>query len=179
CGWALYPAAIGGDCFGVKRVRELLRRVRPDLVFLVSDAWVVSDHLEEIFAADEKARGVAYVPVEAGPLDPTWRGHARNVKTYAVYTRFGRAEIEKALPPSASAAIEIVPHGVDTERFYPLERVGSSATEAKLRLGIIKSPSEPSFVVLNANRNQPRKRIDLTIRGFAEFAKNKPPDVRL
>src|SRR5690606_20636548 len=27
--------------------------------------------------------------------------------------------------------------------------------------------------------NQPRKRIDLTIRGFAEFAKNKPPDVRL
>jgi hypothetical protein len=34
------------------------------------------------------------------------------------------------------------------------------------------------FVVFNGNRNQPRKRIDLTIKGFIEFAKDKP-DARL
>lgn len=30
------------------------------------------------------------------------------------------------------------------------------------------------FVVFNGNRNQPRKRIDLTIKGFIRFAKDKP-----
>jgi len=35
------------------------------------------------------------------------------------------------------------------------------------------------FIVLNANRNQPRKRIDTTIRGFALFARDKPAHVKL
>ena len=38
---------------------------------------------------------------------------------------------------------------------------------------------ESSLVVLNANRPQPRKRIDVTVRGFAAFAQGKPPNVRL
>jgi hypothetical protein len=37
---------------------------------------------------------------------------------------------------------------------------------------------EDTFIVFNGNRNQPRKRIDLTIKGFIEFAKDKP-DARL
>jgi glycosyltransferase involved in cell wall biosynthesis len=36
-----------------------------------------------------------------------------------------------------------------------------------------------SFIVLNANRNMPRKRIDLTMEGFALFAKDKPANVKL
>ena len=36
-----------------------------------------------------------------------------------------------------------------------------------------------SFIVLNRNRNQPRKKIDATIEGFAQFAKNKPENVKL
>jgi D-inositol-3-phosphate glycosyltransferase len=38
---------------------------------------------------------------------------------------------------------------------------------------------EDRFIVLNANRNQPRKRIDTTVRGFALFARDKPPNVHL
>ncbi len=37
---------------------------------------------------------------------------------------------------------------------------------------------EDVFIVFNGNRNQPRKRIDLTIKGFIKFAKDKP-DARL
>jgi D-inositol-3-phosphate glycosyltransferase len=32
---------------------------------------------------------------------------------------------------------------------------------------------------LNANVNQPRKRLDLTLKGFARFAQNKPASVKL
>ncbi len=38
---------------------------------------------------------------------------------------------------------------------------------------------EELFFVLNANRNQPRKRLDVTMEGFSLFAKDKPHTVRL
>jgi glycosyltransferase involved in cell wall biosynthesis len=38
---------------------------------------------------------------------------------------------------------------------------------------------QASFIVLNANRPLERKRIDLTIEGFALFARDKPPGVKL
>jgi len=46
--------------------------------------------------------------------------------------------------------------------------------ECRRELGV----PEDCFIVFNGNRNQPRKRIDLTIKGFIRFAKDKP-DARL
>lgn len=59
----------------------------------------------------------------------------------------------------------VVPHGIDEGKFYPMDR-----NEARRALRI----PEDKFIVLNANRNQPRKQIDLTIKAFAEFAFDKP-----
>ena len=59
----------------------------------------------------------------------------------------------------------VLPHGVDSDRFYP-----TSKEEARQELGL---PLD-KFIVFNGNRNQPRKRIDLTIQAFAEFAIDKP-----
>jgi D-inositol-3-phosphate glycosyltransferase len=39
--------------------------------------------------------------------------------------------------------------------------------------------AETSFLVLNANRNVPRKRMDATLRVFADFARDKPKGVKL
>jgi D-inositol-3-phosphate glycosyltransferase len=39
--------------------------------------------------------------------------------------------------------------------------------------------TEPAWVVLNASRPDPRKRIDLSLEAFARFARTRPPDVRL
>jgi len=65
--------------------------------------------------------------------------------------------------------INIVPHGVTTSRFFPMNK-----EDAREQFGFNKE----WFIVGNINRNQSRKRIDLMIRAFAEFAKDKP-DVRL
>jgi glycosyltransferase involved in cell wall biosynthesis len=43
-------------------------------------------------------------------------------------------------------------------------------SEARKRLGL----SDDIFVVFNGNRNQFRKRIDITVEAFAKFAKDKP-----
>ena len=59
----------------------------------------------------------------------------------------------------------VVPHGLDKGKFYPIDK---EIARKALRL------PQDKFIVLNANRNQPRKQIDLTIKAFAEFAVDKP-----
>jgi glycosyltransferase involved in cell wall biosynthesis len=62
-----------------------------------------------------------------------------------------------------------VGHGTNFSHFFPIDK-----QECRKELGV---PGDV-FIVFNGNRNQPRKRIDLTIKGFIKFAKDKP-DARL
>ncbi|HKC64260.1 MAG TPA: glycosyltransferase, partial [Pyrinomonadaceae bacterium] len=82
--------------------------------------------------------------------------------------------------------VEIIPHGVDTNIFFPLD--GGAISERGRPFGRLEArrlifpeakDRDERFIVLNANRNQSRKRIDITIRGFALFAKGKPENVKL
>jgi glycosyltransferase involved in cell wall biosynthesis len=82
------------------------------------------------------------------------------------------------LPP-----VSIIPHGVDSGVFRPLFPVTGSVVDARRGARRELLPQSDSladaFIVLNANRNQPRKRIDVTIAGFARFAADKSADVML
>ncbi len=40
-----YPAMTGGDILGIGRVKSLLEFVKPDLVFILNDAWVITQYL--------------------------------------------------------------------------------------------------------------------------------------
>jgi hypothetical protein len=62
-------------------------------------------------------------------------------------------------------AITVIPHGVTPGQFYPTDKA-----EARRKLGL----KPESFIVFNGNRNQFRKRIDITIKAFAAFAVDKP-----
>lgn len=62
-------------------------------------------------------------------------------------------------------AYTVIPHGIDTSMFKPISKKGS-----RKLLGL----SVEGFYVGNVNRNQSRKRQDLSLRAFAEFAKDKP-----
>src|SRR3990167_117720 len=70
---------------------------------------------------------------------------------------------------------KIVPHGVDTSIFYKMDK---TREELKKEFFPPREDFEDSFIVLNANRNQPRKRIDIAIKGFALFSENKPFNVK-
>jgi D-inositol-3-phosphate glycosyltransferase len=84
----------------------------------------------------------------------------------ATYTEFGKEELVKM---GYEKPIAVIPHGTDFTKFFPIDPL-----ECRRDLGV----PEDTFIVFNGNRNQPRKRIDLTIKGFIEFAKDKP-DARL
>ena len=185
--WRLYPAEVGGDRWGAGRVLPLVEKIRPRLVFVLNDIWVQHAYLQELRKMKEPPPVVLYCPVDGGPLDAEDVEPLGGVRRCVAYTEFGREVIESAAAAQRSKdpsfnfpPVEIIPHGVDTDTFRPLEAEGvSPRLHARRLLFPGLEDLEGRFIVLNANRNQPRKRIDTTVRGFALFAEGKPPGVNL
>jgi glycosyltransferase involved in cell wall biosynthesis len=76
--------------------------------------------------------------------------------------------------------VSVIAHGVDTGLFFPAGAAWPvDRRPARRRAFPGRSELENAFLVLNANRNQQRKRLDLTLAGFAEFARGKPANVLL
>jgi D-inositol-3-phosphate glycosyltransferase len=186
-GWEIYPAASEGDFYGANRLRELVRSLRPRLVFLLNDPWVLGSYLEALREVRDGLRVVAYSPVDAGPLEPSLTAPLASLDRLVLYTEFGRREIAASLetlrrdqPGLRLPPMRVIPHGVDTDLFHPWPAANGTPGRAAAREGLLPAPEfRDAFIVLNANRNQPRKRIDLTLKGFALFAQGKPDNVRL
>jgi glycosyltransferase involved in cell wall biosynthesis len=192
--WKMYPASLGGDLWGFGRFINLIQYVQPHVIFMLNDPWVLQRYLASIIEAKGVVQGieqipvVVYFPVDATEHDPLWfRDYAELVKKTLVYTQFGKNVILEtgAVNPTT---IETLPHGVDKNRFYPIPDSTSDGKIIKTGTQIAREAIFPiqnkpefqnSFIVLNANRNQPRKRIDITLRAFAEFSRDKPKNVKL
>jgi glycosyltransferase involved in cell wall biosynthesis len=161
----LYPARLGGDYLGLGRVKEMVDKVKPDVIFIINDPWLVNDYLTRI---PIEYRVVAYVPIDAKPIDSVWVSNIQKINQLITYTNYGKSAFTDQIPEFAD--IKILPHGVDTSKFFPVDKM-----LARKKLGI----PEDAFIVFNGNRNQPRKRVDLTIKAFAKFVQDKPDNVRL
>jgi D-inositol-3-phosphate glycosyltransferase len=185
--WQLYPAGKGEHRYGFERIAPFIAEIQPQIVFLLYDIPFQVPYLERLGKATPAPKIVFYSPVEAGPIAPEIMQRLHGVSRYVVFTEYGRREIETALesvraqnPAFKFPALDIIPHGVATEKFSPLPGDASSRRIAARRfLKLDDAEHRDAFIVLNANRNMPRKRIDLTMEGFALFAKDKPANVKL
>lgn len=190
--WKIYPADIGGDIYGAGRLREMIERTRPALVLVVNDLWVVGRYAETLRAYRDKLCVVAYCPVDGDPIEQDLMAPLAAVHRLVTYTEYGLRAMEDAIarlrskdPALSFPPLQILPHGVDTDAFFPwpdrdFERIAANARHAAKSALFAGDPeAADSFIVLNANRNQPRKRVDVTMKGFARFAAGKPPGVKL
>lgn len=165
----MYPAmAYGTDPFGVHRMAELVQTIKPDIVFFVNDIWVAINCFEPIKELKEKLdfKTIVYTPIDSYGLFKELREPIDLWEQIIAYTEFGKREIQKI---GYDKHIEVVGHGTDFNKFFPLDK-----ETCRKDLGV----PQDIFIVFNGNRNQPRKRIDLTIKAFVKFAKDKP-DARL
>jgi len=150
--------------FGEQRIREIVEREKPDIVFTINDMWIINEQYKQITDLHEqkKFKFVGYAPMDSygwlGSLDETankWDG-------IISYTEFGAHEF---IAGGIQKPVAVIPHGVTRGQFYP-----KAKAEARKALGL----KDDIFIVFNGNRNQFRKRIDITIEAFAKFAKDKP-----
>ena len=196
-GATLYPSNLkGGDVFGAYQGRDLVKQLNAPLVFLLNDLWMLKNYINPLKSCRDQTKMIIYSPLDGKLTDDSLVVPFETVDRFVVYTPFAKTEVAQSVERLtlkgknfAFKEIDIVPHGVDTAAFYPL--VGSITQQlqstgriaAKKRLLTAYQYEledlDSSFIVLNANRPIPRKRIDLTIQGFALFAKDKPDNVKL
>jgi glycosyltransferase involved in cell wall biosynthesis len=182
--WRVIPST---DHNGPERLVQAASQLKPDVVFMLNDIWVLAEYVRALRSIElDRARLVAYCPVDGDPVRPEHLAGLRGVHRLVTFTHFGHGELDRAARWIGDAAtwgsIGIEPHGVDTDVFHPLHSLGEDWIQARRtarqQLFVHDRSLDDAFIVLNANRNQPRKRVDLTMMGFAEFARGKD-DVRL
>lgn len=189
--WKIYPALEADSPFGFSKLPQLLDEINPLLIFMLSDDVVLAGWMKLVskWKGRNRTRVLIYCPVDTNPLKYPVVTDLLGGDRLFTYTEFGRQCFVECLSKqagSARLAIERMPHGVDSSVFYPLENdityhlSPEGRLKSKRRLvGENNAQLDDTFIVLNANRNQERKRMDVTIRGFARFAAGKPDNVML
>ena len=169
----VYPAASKGHIYGFNRIKEFANK-NFDMIFILNDLWIVNEYLKEIKENFKEIPPiVTYMPMDSTMPDRSWFEHFDIVSAVCVYTQFGYDTVKEVYP---DLDLTIIPHGIDTKTFYKFE----DKTKVECKMGVYPPEKSflESFIVLNANRNQPRKRNDIAFEGFAQFAQDKPKNVK-
>lgn len=175
-----------GSLLPLGQARELLIRYRPDVVVFCYSPRILP-HCGPLFDVLHPVPVVFYGPVDGTMVDPeavTMLGRAAGVVAYtapsAAILRGVADGIRCADPGFRLPDVAVIPHGVDTNVFFPAgegsRRAGLPVDRRPARRRAFPGRPEldDAFLVLNANRNQRRKRLDLTLEGFAAFAHGRP-----
>lgn len=164
--YRLYPASnrFQQAPFGEDRIREIVANVRPDVVFTMNDIWIINEQWRRIAdLRDElKFKFVGYYPMDSYEWYGSLMDTLNEWDAAVCYTEFGGQETINA---GAKVPITVIPHGMTANQFYPKDKI-----QCRKDLGL--NPND--FIVFNGNRNQFRKRIDITISAFAKFAVGRP-----
>jgi D-inositol-3-phosphate glycosyltransferase len=190
---AIYPCNVrGGDLFGAMQGAALAEAVGARAVLLLNDLWVLKNYMAALAPLRQRLKVLVYAPLDGRLPEASWVAPLVSVDRFVVYTEFARREVRRACAALAASGVtttfpdvEVIPHGVDAAAFHPLagsldaQVADGGRLDARRRLFPDRPELWRAFIVLNANRPVPRKRIDLTIEAFALFARDKPVDVKL
>jgi D-inositol-3-phosphate glycosyltransferase len=181
----------GGDVFAAFQAKRMIEEINPDLVFILHDIWVFEYYLGILGPYRDRLKIVGYIPLDGKIINEEDAAALEQADRVVVYTQFARKEFEGAFERLRSKrggefpAVDVIPHGIDATHFHPFPELldagfaSRARTEAKRKVFGDFPDIEDSFIVLNASRPDGRKRIDLTVEGFAKFAADKPANVRL
>jgi D-inositol-3-phosphate glycosyltransferase len=185
----------GGDIFAAFQAKTLIEEIDPALVFILHDIWHFEYYLRILGPYRDRLKIACYIPLDGKIVNEKDAAALKRADRVVVCTQFARNEFEGAFArlrakraageASTFPAVEVVPHGVDRDRFHPfpdlLQASFASAARADAKRQVFPGLQDPesSFIALNASRPDQRKRVDLTIEGFARFAADKPENVRL
>jgi len=171
----MYPASARDprDLWGFTRLQDFVDK-GIDLIFILNDVWVIDNYLHYIKETfkDKIPPIVVYYPVDSQNYDEDYFKHFDIVDVPVCYTNFG---LNVSMAANPRDDYKVIPHGVNTDIFYPITEYSKADVK---RMVFDNEEAGEHFIVLNANRNQPRKRIDIAVAGFALFAKDKPDTVR-
>lgn len=165
--YPVYAAAAHGDWAGVQRLIWMCDLVKPDVIIIQNDPWNIPSYTDQLQAIDEYKNVPVIGSIAVDGKNCAGKG-LNHLARAVFWTRFGLDEAVKGGLEDPDKG-RVIPLGIDAETFHPMDK--RQAREA-LGFGVLAD----AFIFGNVNRNQPRKRLDLTIRYFAKFLQRNHVD---
>ena len=165
----VYDAAAGEkpiqQGFGYGQIVDYIRRNEPNVVMIYNDLSVVSRFLDEIRKSGLPRTFKLWVycdQVYNTQLQPFL--DILNRDADLVFT-FSNGWKKCLKDQGITRPIDVITHGFDKDKFFTIPR--------ELARKQMNLPSD-RFIILNLNRNQPRKRYDILIMAFVELIAKYP-----
>ena len=175
--WQVHRSHVDGDSYGLVQVPRLNDRLAPDALLFLHEAFLPGLHAEWLAGRGTRPAVAAVQverPADAAEIAPWLDG----LDLAVVPHEPARAALAAARGPAP--AVRVVPHGLATDGFRV---AGPERNRARVRARARLWPGRPdlasAFIVLNANRNTGRKRIDRTLAGFAGLVRAGHEHARL
>lgn len=162
--WRIYPATQGGgDPFGFSRAASIVGIEQPDVLLMNTDLYVVAQVVHDARKWKRRPKLVAYCPIDTpGGVKGGVARMLNELDLFIAYTDFGLGEMRAA---GFTGDAIVVPHGFDQRLYRPHPK-------AAARARIVPGVPADALLIGNVNRNQPRKRLDLTVMYFAEWVRS-------
>lgn len=184
------------DVYGNSKLIKLVTQGKYDVLWSVQDPFVV-DFISPKMREMEQKTGIKkpitmlYFPVDSANAELQWLQIPLSFDYPVSYTEFGKNECVRRLTDEnermnnkisvgqldKAKQMPVIVHGTNVKDFFPIEP-SETFDRASIRKELFSHSGEPlkeePYVVLNLNRNQPRKDIPRTLMVFKEFKKKVP-----
>jgi glycosyltransferase involved in cell wall biosynthesis len=142
-----------------------------DGIFIIQDPGIINSlvpDLEVIQRHNKKNKrrqfkSIIYFPIDHEVKNAAMFDRMDFFDEIVTYNEFCRSRI-LTLRPSWKGKLRVVPHGINLDQFYPM--AGSEIAAFRQRYF---GENADKFIILNVNRNQPRKDIPCTLFGFEAY----------
>lgn len=158
-------------------MRGLIEQYRPDFFGVLLDTFMTFPWIQDINFSP--AKSLFYYPTDGGGGLPAQCQNVLNHFTYKVaMSKFGQNQVRDV----HHMETDYIPHAIDTGIYRPLS--DNEKKDARKNLVVVTSYGtkikgflQDKYVVGCVARNQPRKMLDLGLKAFAKFCKDKPNSV--
>lgn len=168
--YPIWSAAAEGDVLGAYRLVWMCDFVKPDVIVLQNDGWNIQQYIRRVQA--KKPSGeymfpehaavpiIAIVAVDGKNFQGGWLD---GVDHAVFWTQFA---LNEARAGGYTGPASVISLGVHLETYKLQDKQAARRRRMPVEMA-------EAFIVGNVNRNQSRKRWDLTVKYFAEWIKAK------
>jgi D-inositol-3-phosphate glycosyltransferase len=155
-----------GKGFGETLIVDYVNKVDPDIIVIYNDLVVITNLIKKLVEIkDRRFKIVPYIDI----VYKNEKNHMikfinDNVDAGIMFTEYWKDCI---LQQGFDKPLGVLEHGFNKDTFYPIPK-----KVARKFYNI----DEKSFVIVNLNRNQPRKRWDICLMAYVKFIKNHLDD---
>jgi glycosyltransferase involved in cell wall biosynthesis len=152
--------------FGETLIVDYVNKVNPDIIVIYNDLVVITNLIKKLVEIkDRRFKIVPYIDI----VYKNEKNHMikfinDNVDAGIMFTEYWKDCIRQQ---GFDKPLGVLEHGFNSDTFYPIPK-----KVARKFYNI----DEKSFVIVNLNRNQPRKRWDICLMAYIKFIKNHLDD---